>query len=49
LIRKEQATRKNSQLAAAHTGALKIGRRLSRGCEIGYVPPHFMLPGKEAE
>ena len=37
LIRVERATRKNSQLDAAQRVALKMGRRLSRGCGIGYV------------
>src|SRR5215471_14966085 len=36
-IREERATRKNSQLAAAQRVAMKMGRRLSRGCGIGYV------------
>jgi len=39
--RKERATRKNSQLAAAQRVTLKIGRRLSGGCRIGYVQHHF--------
>jgi hypothetical protein len=37
LIRVERATRKNSQPAAAQRVALKMGRRLSGGCRIGYV------------
>jgi hypothetical protein len=31
LLRKERATRKNSQLATARRIAMKMGRRLSRG------------------
>jgi hypothetical protein len=34
-IRFERATRKNSQLATARRVAMKMGRRLSRGCGIG--------------
>src|SRR5215468_2698070 len=37
LIRAKRATRKNSQPAAAHRVALKMGRRLSGGCRIGYI------------
>jgi len=36
-IREERATWKNSQLTAAQRVAMKMGRRLSRGCGIGYV------------
>jgi hypothetical protein len=37
LIRAERATRKNSQPAAAQRVALKMGRRLSGRCRIGYI------------
>jgi hypothetical protein len=36
-IREERATPKNSQLAAAHRVAMKMDRRLSGRCRIGYI------------